>query len=103
MVTVTETSQRELKTSDDIAAYLQQGYQQMVEDGPFVPGELVNIATRAGMAPEIGAGDVAIFLVAVSGTPWSNVMLLTSGGLRIVIQVPTGNLAKREQAAGDAQ
>lgn len=95
MITVTETSTRTISTPEEIAAYLLDGYEQSVASTPFAPGELVTIARRDGITPEVGAGDVAIFLFSMRGSPWSEVLLVTSGGMRIVTVLPTGNLARR--------
>lgn len=103
MVKITETSTRTLETSEEVAAYLAQRFAQMGEAAAFQTGEVVNIASRAGMPPEIGAGDVAVWIAASSGVPWSHVLVLTAGGAEIVVQVPTANLAKREPAAGGEQ
>ncbi|MGX5777020.1 hypothetical protein [Methylorubrum zatmanii] len=98
MVTITETAQRELSTVEEIIDHLRQGYDAMAATSPFAAGDLVDISSRAGIPPDTGIGDVAIFLVSVSGTPWSTVMLLTGGGNRIITAVPTENLTKRDAA-----
>lgn len=95
MITVTETSTRTISTPEEIAAFLQSCYDQAVASTPFAAGEMVIIARRDGITPEVGAGGVAIFLLAMPESPFSHVLLLTADGLRIVTQVPTGNLAKR--------
>lgn len=106
MITVTETSTRTISTPDEIAAYLQTRYEQAVECARFATGEMVSIERRDGITPEVGAGGVAIFLIAMPESPFSHVLLLTADGLRIVTQVPTGNLAKRsppDPAGSDTQ
>ncbi|TFZ54995.1 hypothetical protein E4V01_24085 [Methylorubrum sp. Q1] len=94
MVTVTETSTRTLSSSDEIAAFLEQRFAQMLASSPFKPGEAVHIANRAGLPTDLGAGDVGLMLLDVPGA-WSHVMLLSPTGLPIVVQVASGNLAKR--------
>lgn len=102
MVTVTETSTRTLASSDEIAAFLEQRFAQMVAVSPFKTGEAVCIADRAGLPADLGAGDVGLMLLDVPGA-WSHVLLLTATGTPIVVQVASGNLAKRVTAeAADA-
>ncbi|MGE7153169.1 hypothetical protein ACQKJ1_05450 [Methylorubrum rhodesianum] len=97
MVTINETSERTLETSDEIAAYLERRHDLMGDGAPFRAGETVGIVSRAGIPPDLGAGDVAIWLFSAgSGAVWSHVLLLTAGGIETVAQVPTANLAKRE-------
>ncbi len=101
MVTVTETSTRTLSTPDEIAAFLDQRFAQMVASSPFKTGEAVRIADRAGLPADLGAGDVATWLFEMPGTAWSNVLLLSATGTPLVVQVASGNLAKRVvEAAG---
>ncbi len=94
MITVTETSTRQLTSPDEIAAFLEQRFAQMVETSPFKPGEAVHLASRAGLPSDLGVGDVGLMLLDVPGA-WSHVMLLTANGAPIVVQVASGNLAKR--------
>lgn len=96
MVTITETTQRELNTVEEIIDHLRQGYDAMAASAPFATGDLVDITSRAGIPPDTGVGDVAIFLASETGSPWSSVMLLTGGGNRIITAVPTENLTKRD-------
>lgn len=96
MVTVTETSKRTLEGRDEIAAYLEQCYGQMHEGAVFRIGEVVDIVARAGVPPDVGVGDVAVWILEAAGTPWSHILALTASGTPILIQIQTDNLAKRE-------
>lgn len=100
MLTVSETRQRTLNSTDEIAAYLDEIFQAMADESPFKTGEMVAITSRAGLAPEIAVGDVGIMLCDLPGQLYSWVLVLTSGGQRLPIQVQTANLAKREPTAG---
>ncbi|TFZ59312.1 hypothetical protein E4V01_07630 [Methylorubrum sp. Q1] len=97
MITVTETSKRTLSSPDEIAAFLEQRFAQMLASSPFKPGEAVRIADRAGLPSDLGAGDVGMMLLDVPGA-WSHVLLLTAAGMPIVVQVASANLAKRVAA-----
>lgn len=97
MVTVTETSTRTLASPDEIAAFLEQRFAQMVTTSPFKTGESVRIADRAGLPADLGAGDVGLMLMDVPGA-WSHVLLLTTTGMPVVVQVASSNLAKRVAA-----
>lgn len=100
MLTVSETRQRTLNSPDEIAAYLDEAFRAMAEESPFTTGDLVAITSRAGLAPEVAIGDVGVMLCDLPGQLWSWVLVFTSGGQRLPIQVQTANLAKREPAAG---
>ncbi len=101
MLTVSETRQRTLNTPDEIAVYLDEIFRGMAEESPFETGETVAITSRAGLPPEIAVGDVGIMLCDLPGQLFSWVLVLTSGGQRMAVQVQTANLAKREPATGD--
>lgn len=101
MLTVTESRQRTLNTSDEIAAYLAEAFQKMEAESPFKTGETVAITSRSGLAPEIAIGDVGIMLCHMPGQASSWVLVFTSGGQQMAVQVQTGNLAKRTPAAED--
>lgn len=98
MVTVTETLTRTLSSPDEIAAFLEQRFAQIVASYSFKTGDVVRIADRAGLPADLGAGDVGMWLFEVPGTGWSNVLLLTAAGVPLVAQVASGNLAKRVAA-----
>ncbi|MGN7122853.1 hypothetical protein [Methylorubrum thiocyanatum] len=98
---MTETSTRTLTSADEIASFLEQRFGQMEASSPFKTGETVRIADRAGLPSDLGVGDVALMLLDVPGA-WSHVLLLTATGMPIVVQIASGNLAKRvpAEAAG---
>lgn len=100
MLTVSETRQRTLNSPEEIAAYLDEAFHRMAEESPFQTGETVAITSRSGLAPEIAVGDVGIMLCDLPGQLFSWVLVLTSGGQRMAIQVQTANLAKREPVMG---
>lgn len=99
MLTVTESRQRTLNTSDEIAAYLADAFEKMEAESPFKNGEPVAIVSRSGLPPEIAIGDVGIMLCTMPGQAWSWVLVFTSGGQQMAVQIQTANLAKREPAA----
>jgi hypothetical protein len=103
MVTIKETSERTLETPEEIAEHLQGRYAKMVEAVPFEAGETVSIESRAGIPPDLGAGNVAVWLFAAGGGVRSHVLLLTATGIETIAQVPTSNLARRESAEGEGQ
>ncbi|NEU14715.1 hypothetical protein G3T14_21790 [Methylobacterium sp. BTF04] len=95
MITVKITSERKLDTPDDIAAYLTES-QDDTSRGAYHHGEVVAIANRSGLPPEIGVGDVALVLFSEpSPSPYTSVRLLHSSGSIMTMQVQTANLAKR--------
>lgn len=98
MLTFNETVQRTLNTPDEIAGYLAESFRAMQEKGPFKPGDEVAITSRSGLPPEIGVGDVGIMLCDLPNQLFSWVLIFTSGGQQMVVQIQTANLAKREPA-----
>ena len=103
MLTFNETRQRTLNTPDEIAAYLGESFRSMQETSPLKTGDTVAITSRAGLAPEIAIGDVGIMLCDLPHQLWSWVLVFTSGGQQLAVQIQTANLAKRETAAGGEQ
>ncbi|UMY16671.1 hypothetical protein MMB17_18590 [Methylobacterium organophilum] len=95
MLTFAESVQRTLSTPDEIAAYLKDKFDQATADSPFAFGEPVSITSRAGLVPEIAVGDVGIMLCDLPHQPFSWVMVLTSGGVAMPVQIQTTNLTKR--------
>ncbi|GAA0278218.1 hypothetical protein LNAOJCKE_4542 [Methylorubrum aminovorans] len=99
MLTFSETRQRTLNTSDEIAAYLGETFRDMQEASTFKTGDPVAITSRSGLTPEIGVGDVGIMLCDLPNQLFSWVLVFTSGGQQMAVQIQTANLAKREPAA----
>jgi hypothetical protein len=97
MVTIQETTSRELKTPEDILAYLKQRHDES-QSGGLVSGEAVDITARAGMPPEFAVGDVAIFVCDVPGSPFAYILALNASGQPMAIQVQRSNLTKRATA-----
>ena len=101
MLTFSEARQRTLNTPDEIAAYLAEAFAGMQERSAFTPGQVVDIANRSGLSPEIGVGDVGVLLCDLPDQLFSWVLVFTLGGQQIAIQVQTSNLARREMSAGE--
>ena len=66
-------------------------------------GDEVTITSRSGLVPEIGIGDVGIMLCDLPGQLHSWVLVFTSGGQQMAVQIQTANLAKREPTAGSEE
>lgn len=96
MLTFAESRQRTLNTADEIVDYLSEEFRAMQEGTSFRPGDKVSITSRSGLAPEIGIGDVGIMLCDLPNQLHSWVLVFTSGGQRMPVQIQTANLAKRE-------
>ncbi|ACK82446.1 hypothetical protein [Methylorubrum extorquens] len=100
MLTFSESRQRTLSTPYEIAAYLGETFRAMQEASAFKAGDPVTITARSGLTPEIGIGDVGIMLCDLPNQLHSWVLVFTSGGQQMAVQIQTANLAKREPAAG---
>lgn len=96
MLTFAETRPRTLNTPDEIAAYLAGTFRELQEASPFKPGDPVAITSRSGLQPEVGAGDVGVMLCDLPNQLHSWVLVFTTGGQQMAVQIQTANLAKRE-------
>lgn len=101
MLTITETKEVRLDTPDEIAAYLTATFSEMVADSPFKSGEAVAFTSRGGLHQDIAIGDVGVMLCDLPRQPWSWVLVFTSSGQPMAVQVQTANLAKREPTEED--
>lgn len=100
MLTITESKQVTLDTPDEIAAYLVATVAEVAADSPLKNGDVVTFKSRAGLHQDIAIGDVGVMLCDLPRQPWSWVLVFTSGGQPMAIQVQTDSLAKREPATG---
>lgn len=92
MITVTETSKRELATPEEILAFLSERYAAQDPDR-FAPGTRVRIKSRTGLGPEYGIGDVGVVLFDGAATAaWVHVLVLNTAGLLVVMQMPRDSL-----------
>lgn len=103
MLTFSESRQRTLSTADEIAAYLAETFRGMQEASAFKAGDTVAITSRSGLTPEIGVGDVGIMLCDLPNQLFSWVLVFTSGGQQMPVQIQTANLAKRQPTAGSEE
>lgn len=101
MLTFSESRQRTLNTPDEIAAYLAETFAGMQERSAFTPGQVVDITNRSGLSAEIGVGDVGVLLCDLPDQLFSWVLVFTSGGQQIAIQVQTSNIARRAGNDGE--
>ncbi|MCJ2032886.1 hypothetical protein [Methylobacterium sp. J-068] len=93
------TSEKTLDTPDDIAAFLRSDYEDMTARAAFQPGDVVSIANRAGMIPDIGIGDVAVVVYSEpSPSPFTHARLLHENGSTMTMQIQTANLTRRAAA-----
>ena len=92
MITVTETSKRDLATPEAILAFLSERYTAQEPDR-FAPGTRVRLKSRTALGPEYGIGDVGVVLFDGTATAaWVHVLLLNVAGLLVVVQIPRDNL-----------
>ena len=97
MVTVKITSEKTLDTPEEIAKFLLDDYSDMASRLAFAPGDVVSIANRSGLIPELGIGDVAVVLFSEpSPSPFTHVRLLHANGGLMSVQTQTANLTKRD-------
>ncbi len=96
MLTFSESRQRTLNMPDEIAAYLGETFRAMQESGSFKPGDEVAITSRSGLVPDIAVGDVGIMLCDLPNQLFSWVLVFTTGGQQMAVQIQTANLAKRD-------
>lgn len=101
MLTFSESHQRTLETPDEIAAYLAETFAGMQERSAFTPGQVVDITNRSGLSPDIGIGDVGVLLCDLPEQLFSWVLVFTSGGQQLAIQVQTSNIAQRSSNEGE--
>ncbi|CAO4178804.1 hypothetical protein [Methylorubrum populi] len=104
MLSIPQTSILELNTAQEIAEHLKATFDQMMVEGDFANGEVVDIVDRASLHPDIGIGEVAVMLCDMPRQPWSWIVVYARGGQPMAIQVPTNILAKRHAASeGEGQ